>query len=78
MVNQSKFAFGIVAGVLLAGVISAGVLTATAQTTNHLLHIILCVCTFGLWLFIYPLVGLASMASGCRCTVCGHPVERQR
>ena len=34
MVNQSKFALGVVAGVLLAGGMTAGVLTATAQTTN--------------------------------------------
>ena len=34
MVNQSKFALGVVSGVLLAGVAAVSVFTASAQTTN--------------------------------------------
>ncbi len=46
---------------------------ATATTPNHVLHLLLTIFTFGLWLFIWPLV-IAGKMGGYRCTKCGSKV----
>ena len=39
--------------------------------TNHVLHLILTLITFGLWLIIW--IGVGVKFGGWRCTTCGSP-----
>lgn len=43
------------------------------KSTNHVLHLLLTLCTFGLWLIIWLLVGVR--VGGWRCSACGSPTR---
>lgn len=47
---------------------------AQGRTPNHILHLILTCCTFGLWAFVWVFVA-AFMVGGHRCTKCGTRVD---
>lgn len=40
--------------------------------TNHVLHLILSIVTFGLWVFVWVLVSLSNASNPYRCPSCGH------
>src|SRR5690349_21475814 len=44
---------------------------AVGSTPNHPLHLLLCVLTCWLWVFIWPLVAVSSIG-GYRCSRCGN------
>lgn len=46
---------------------------AQKNTPNHILHLILSIVTFGLWLIVWLVLIVASLG-GWRCTKCGHRV----
>ena len=46
---------------------------ATGTTTNHLLHFILSLFTFGFWILVWILVSVGKIG-GYRCTQCGSRV----
>lgn len=46
---------------------------ATGTKPNHILHLILTIITFGLWLLIWPLISVGKLG-GYRCTQCGNKV----
>jgi hypothetical protein len=46
---------------------------AQKNTPNHVLHLILSLVTFGLWLPIWLLISAGGLG-GWRCTQCGHKV----
>jgi len=41
----------------------------TAPTPHHLLHLVLAILTFGLWLIVWAIIG--GKTGPYRCTVCG-------
>ena len=41
----------------------------TAPTPSHLLHLVLSILTFGLWLIVWLIIG--GKTAPYRCTVCG-------
>ncbi len=45
--------------------------------TNHILHLILCFVTLGVWLFIWPLIAFGN-SLGSQCTVCGRTLNWTR
>jgi hypothetical protein len=46
---------------------------AIGRTPNHVLHLLLSICTAGLWLIVWLLV-CAGMIGGYRCARCGTSV----
>ena len=46
---------------------------AQKNTPNHLLHFVLSLFTFGLWLPVWLIITVAGLG-GWRCTRCGHTV----
>ena len=48
---------------------------ATGRSPNHLLHLVLSVITFGLWLVVWLLLAVGT-AGNYRCTRCGGRVSR--
>ncbi len=42
--------------------------------TNHVLHLLLTLCTFGLWVFVWILVSIK--IGGWRCAQCGMRTSR--
>lgn len=46
------------------------------KNTTHVLHVLLSVCTCGLWLPIWLLVGVSDASQPYRCPYCGSRVHR--
>jgi hypothetical protein len=42
--------------------------------TNHILHLLLTLCTFGIWLVVWVLAGIK--IGGWRCSTCGRKASR--
>lgn len=41
------------------------------ERTNHVLHLLLCLITAGLWGFVWVLMGVVNLLSPYRCSKCG-------
>ena len=43
--------------------------------TNHILHLILTLVTFGVWIIVWVLAAMASSSNSYRCPHCGAPTK---
>jgi hypothetical protein len=43
----------------------------TKDRVNHVLHLILSICTLGLWLIVWLVLGISNSTAKPRCAVCG-------
>ncbi len=47
---------------------------AVKDKVNHVLHLILSLCTIGLWSWIWLILWIVNLCKSYRCTKCGSPV----